>query len=717
MKKLTVNLQNCYGIRRLKEEFIFKNRTFSIYAPNGVMKTSFAKTFFDLSNGEISKDLHFPNRDPIMEIEVDDKELKQEQVFVIEPYNESYDAEVSTLLVNKELKKQYGEHYKNIDKAQKDLIKKLKQLSGLTGRNDDVEKIFTDIYGESFLDYVSNPDFLDFIEKEESSLDFVPYKIFFNEKVLKVIESGSFKTDLKEYIEKYNDLINNSPILQKDFTITHAQTVQDQLFKNNFFKAGHFVNLQGRGEAKNDDDLKSILEEEKNKVLNNEDLLKKFNTIDSKISNVELKDLRQFLLENKEILPLLENLDKFKKDIFTSYLIMEKDLVKNLVSTYDKSKVEIVKIIEEAKNHQTEWEEVVSQFNNKFSHLPFYLEVENKEDVLLKSEAPSVVFIFKDEVTKEEVRYKNKKDLINKLSTGEERALYILNIIFEVEKRKKEDYETLFIIDDIADSFDYKNKYAIVEYLKEISEFDKFYMMILTHNFDFFRTIQSRAVVSYGQCLIAVKNDEKVVLESIKDKHVLNPFLGWKNDLDNNKKLIASIPFIRNIIEYTAENDDDYKLLTSVLHFKDDTPNIKFDAVKKIFKNCIPNIKFPDISDKKVVDLIFETADECLTADEGMYLENKIVLSIAIRLKAEKFMKSQISDKSEINSFQTKELFNRYSEEFNNEKGKIEILKRVNLITPANIHINAFMYEPILDMGDGELRDLYTNIKAKLATE
>jgi hypothetical protein len=38
----------------------------------------------------------------------------------------------------------------------------------------------------------------------------------------------------------------------------------------------------------------------------------------------------------------------------------------------------------------------------------------------------------------------------------------------------------------------------------------------------------------------------------------------------------------------------------------------------------------------------------------------------------------------------------------------------VNLITPANIHINAFMYEPILDMGIGELVALYQDVKLNL---
>ncbi len=88
---------------------------------------------------------------------------------------------------------------------------------------------------------------------------------------------------------------------------------------------------------------------------------------------------------------------------------------------------------------------------------------------------------------------KEKEDLTEKgegsiLSQGERRGFYLLNVIFEIEHRKLEaekGKETLFIIDDIADSFDYKNKYAIVEYLQEISEHDNFYSIILTHNFDF----------------------------------------------------------------------------------------------------------------------------------------------------------------------------------------------------------------------------------------
>ena len=60
-------------------------------------------------------------------------------------------------------------------------------------------------------------------------------------------------------------------------------------------------------------------------------------------------------------------------------------------------------------------------------------------------------------------------DLTDGLSTGEKEGTYILNILFEMEERKQTKRDTLFVFDDIADSFDYQNKYAIVQYLKEIS--------------------------------------------------------------------------------------------------------------------------------------------------------------------------------------------------------------------------------------------------------
>ena len=50
MKQLNFDFENCFGISKFKETIDFKTcNTVMIYAPNGTMKTSFAKTLQILS--------------------------------------------------------------------------------------------------------------------------------------------------------------------------------------------------------------------------------------------------------------------------------------------------------------------------------------------------------------------------------------------------------------------------------------------------------------------------------------------------------------------------------------------------------------------------------------------------------------------------------------------------------------------------------------------
>jgi hypothetical protein len=76
-------------------------------------------------------------------------------------------------------------------------------------------------------------------------------------------------------------------------------------------------------------------------------------------------------------------------------------------------------------------------------------------------------------------------------------------------------------------------------------------------------------------------------------------------------------------------------------------------------------------------------------------------------------MWSQVTDQSEISGNQTGLLFQRYKDEFSGDpsyKDKIRILENVNIMTPENIHLNSFMYEPILDMGIDELKSLHDKV-------
>jgi hypothetical protein len=121
---------------------------------------------------------------------------------------------------------------------------------------------------------------------------------------------------------------------------------------------------------------------------------------------------------------------------------------------------------------------------------------------------------------------------------------------------------------------------------------------------------------------------------------------------------------------------------------------------------------------QKVIDIIFNQADSCCGAPETANLENKVILSIAIRLLADELMIKKINNSSitdSIETNQTRELFNIIKLNFPNDKTIISMLEKVVLMTPETIHLNSFMYEPILDLSDCHLKNLYDDLKSTLA--
>ncbi len=717
MEKLNVKLINCYGIKKLEYDFDFSDgKTYAIYASNGTMKTSFAKTFRDISKGEESKDLMFPKRRTIREtLDESDNPIAENQIFVIEPYNESFKSEKSsTLLVNKELKEKYDKIYSEIDNKKLIFFKKLKKLSGF---KEDIEKEISIVFSNGEIDFFICLKELEnkVLNGKELGFSDIIYSAIFNDKVLTFLETKDFKEKITEYINKFNELIDSSIYFKKGiFNHNNALIISKNLKENGFFDAKHSVSLntkENKHEIFTQEELDGVIREEKDKILSDPELKERFDAIDKAITkNIELRSFRNYLEKNPKILPELVDLVSFRKKLWISYFEYEKDSYKELLNDYESGKKEIEDIIKRANEQITDWREVINIFDKRF-FVPFKIGINNQKDVILKNESPNITFRFQDpdgdDTPVEE------SELLKVLSTGEKKAWYILNIIFEVEARKKNNNETIFIFDDIADSFDYKNKYAIIEYLKGISENNLFKSIILTHNFDFFRTIQLRLYLDRRKCLMVTKGKNKTSL--IKAEY-LKPFSYFKTNLSTNKKiLIASIPFARNLVEYAKDSDDsNYKKLTSLLHFMDDSESISLGDLESIFNYVFPNVNL-NLTDKhkKVLDLIFELAEDCLTAFEGINLENKIVLSIAIRLKAEKFMKNKITDTSRVGSItahQTLELIKIFKEEFSGNKN-IEILEEVNLMTPENIHLNSFMYEPILDMSDSHLKELYSNIK------
>ena len=383
-----------------------------------------------------------------------------------------------------------------------------------------------------------------------------------------------------------------------------------------------------------------------------------------------------------------------------------------MIKKYQDAEKRKKEIEDEAGKQRTQWESVIEIFNDRF-FVPFKLTATNRISVILGGEPMlSLGFTFEDGTDKASVE---KATLMQALSTGEKKALYVLNIIFEVEARKKANQETIFIVDDIADSFDYKNKYAIIQYLKDIAEGPHFKQIILTHNFDFFRTVNSR-FVCYSHCLMAFKNSIGLTLKQAIG--IKNIFVNdWKpNFFKDPQKKIASIPFIRNIIEYTKGGEDpDFIKLTSLLHWKSDSASITQDELDTIYNRVFGATGMSTDGKKPVIDIIHNEARVCVKASDSINFENKIVLSIAIRIAAEQFMVKKINDPAfiaSIESNQTEKLLTKFKVLFSGETDAIKTIQRVVLMTPENIHLNSFMYEPILDMSDEHLRKLYEDVLA-----
>lgn len=719
MKTLTLKLENCYGIRKLDEKLDFSTaKAIAIYAPNGSMKTSLAQTFQDIAAGTDSKDRIFPARLCTRVVRDEhNADLSKESVLVVRPYEETlgHSKKTSTLLVNTALRKEYEDLHAEIDAAKDAFLKAMKEQSR---SKRDIEKelslTFTATDNKFYIALNRIRD--EVAHRPGAPLKDVPYDLIFDDKVLNFLETKDFKEAISDYIKKYNELLAASTYFKKGvFNYYNAGQIAKQLAENGFFAAKHSVNLNAgeRKEITSQKELEDLIASEKEAISNDKDLRKKFAEIEKLIQkNATVREFEAYLQNHEELLTKFDNVADFRQEVWKAYIDARFDLYRTLLEKYQAAEARRKEIQDQAEKERTQWEEVIDIFNSRFV-VPFKLLAANKVDVILgQQEMLSLGFIFSDGADQAPV---DRPELLQTLSTGEKKALYVLNVLFEIEIRKKAAQDTLIVVDDIADSFDYKNKYAIIQYLMDISECPHFRQIILTHNFDFYRTVESR-FVGYSNCLMASKTGTGVALE--KAAGIKNVFINdWKGAFFSDpRKKIASISFMRNLIEYTrGDVDPDFVKLTSLLHWKADSQEITVSDLDGIYNGLFSATGGSADGHKPVVALIDEEAKECLNAPDGINFANKVVLAIATRLAAEKFMVDKINDAefvAGIVSNQTARLLKKFQELHAVERGALNVLQRVALMTPENIHLNSFMYEPILDMSDNHLRTLYNEVKS-----
>ncbi len=719
-KTATVELKNCYGIDALTHTFDFSNNNMPVlvYAPNGVMKTSLAKTLRQYVNNKEPEDIFFPERKSTFAItDETGAALDRDAVFVIDSIDEKYQsARISTLLASEELKARYDEIFGSIAEKKESLLKILKKPSGLSR---DIDVAIASAFKLKKEDILVALARLEREVKEGAHGEYatLKYKVLFSDKVVELLQNADVKALIDDYTKIYEQILDQSLYFKKGvFNHSNAETIAKNLKSNGWFEGGHSVNLNHAGERSEittEADLIAAIETEKEKILTDPKLAEMFQKVDGTLTTAELRSFRDYLIEHPFVVAELSDIDTFKQKVWISYLVQNSREYFELIEEYDASKEKIRAIIGEAEKEQTQWEAVIALFNDRFS-VPFKVQVENKGDAVLNVSAPQIAFYIEDREGGT-ARRTDRAILDKGLSNGEKRALYILNIIFEVEARRKAGIETLVVLDDIADSFDYKNKYAIVEYLHDMRSDDGFHLVILTHNYDFYRTVRGRLGVFGDNKLLS--NRLNGALQLIPDKLSDNPFTDWKENLTDPVVLVASIPFVRNLAEYVG-NDATFTQLTALLHIKDQTKALTVGELYGMYQSVLAAGSFSDFS--TVTGTVFELVmsaceDICKIEDDDLSLEQKIALSVGIRLVAEEVLIDKINDPGyvqKIGKNQTGKLIRKYERSGNCDAAVLRAVKRVALMTPENIHLNSFMFEPILDMSGHHLKALFAEVNA-----
>lgn len=724
MNTVTIDFQNCYGIKKLNYKFDFKkHHNYILYASNGMMKTSFTKTFKALSNKRKPSDEVY-ERKTICDVKVDDSTITPEQIFVINSYEDEYISPNSAkLMVKKELRQEYDVAMSEILELQNSFFTTLDGILGESQTAIILLSEFLNCQPVDVIDFLSKEIDNGILNEELFKIDFniIKYGDIISSSIEAFLSDAKNLEQIQEYTDRYNELLEKSPIFKRGvFSHNNAEVISQSLSTNGFFDAKHTIYLDGiNKKIDTATDFSNTLEEEKQKIFSDEKLKKKFEKINSTLGKRALSSFRGFIEKYPDAIPLLTEYTSFKRKIWV-YILKEAEAdLLTLIDSYHKTKTVISKIKDKAKEEKTQWDYVLEIFKSRFS-VPFTIEVPNYEDVYLLGSMPEFIFKYVDSDTGEETEIP-RKNLEKVLSQGEKRALFLLNIINDLEAIKLTGKPCLIIADDVAESFDYKNKYAIIEYLQEMMEDSNLHFIILTHNFDFYRTVANRAMkVVLPQMVQRVQNG----LEITNPKYVFkNPFEEMKNGIKNSidKDIVTSIPFVRNIIEYTrnADDDDNYSSLTSLLHIKDKTKTITLKDLENIFNEEIKigeNYSFSQGRENSLVyDLIISLArSEAQATKESIELDGKIIISMAIRLLAEEFMIDKLLKKSidfsGISKNQTGKLLQLYKSSCPNEVENIKTMNKVVLMSSENIHINSFMFEPLIDISIKSLIQLFGQI-------
>lgn len=746
MKRIQIEIKNGYGIVDFNHDFKYKDdkngshcHFYGLYAQNGTMKSSFAKTLFNYSKGiAVSDEIYqIPGSCVVSGI-------KRENILSYP----SYDGRVylsgsaAYLVSNQKVKEAYAEASKDVIEAFGRLRSK---ILAVTRTNDNegetvVEDYYSRLVSKEQVKSVTLPAVITLLranlpEIKQGKAQFcdISLNVFNSSNFKKFITNKKYSGLFGSLVKAYDEMRASPTYYREGFDSSSAHTLIKALEKSKYFNAKHEVVLRD-SEDKRTKNINSKEELENHLKTDFDRIIELYPNLKAALNqliadfSVGTNGEARRIIEDKsrrDILLFMGDEDRFYKNMWFGYLSGCVEEIENLLKVNDESKSKIEEALKNADDAETEWQDVIDIFNDRFSSLPYRIDIANKKDAIVE-DLISPIFEFKFRNPRNpSMPYKERPDnsgqlsiLGRVLSNGERKALYLLNIIFDVRKKLKDGVDILLVLDDVVESFDYRNKYAFFEYLQELaSQNSQLYIISLTHNFDFFRLVYEKLYPKNEKQFRLVISDEN---NNLSAEEMFDPrvFGNYKKDAATDKSAwVTMIPFARNIVEFQYGKDyDDYKELTKALHTINN--DVTIEDIQQYIQSIVSVADTPFNRSLSIYEAIIMHAKEVAAAtSDGFSLKDNLVLAIGTRLCIERYIISKISEEDYRNAVSkerdlTRKLLILYSNNCSdpNKQTYLKMFNKAAAIVDGTIHINSFMYEPLVDIGTWEMKKMFNEI-------
>jgi len=705
-------LENVYGIKKLINSNLINQNTI-IYSPNGVMKSSFSDGLFDISIDQNPRDVfnNLPASYTVINngTSVSEATSPKHLDLVVFKGEDIFDSifkekDIAQLVISTSLKKQYETKMSAI-KGKIDEIKGILAFAVLEekkgAKNTKIDGFLEQFYGNSDLERLttlfSSPH-SEIIEDTTS----VSFSKLFNPKTESILNDTTFIEKCEEF-QRLKDAKLNEAIFNASFGISQLENSHKSLITNKYYDAGHklYINEQ----TLDRDSVEALIVESIKSAYGSEEMKTSF-LVAKKVldANKDSREIVSSIFENTWLLEKLVNPNKFKVNLIYKKIENYQEEISEARKAIAAAMADIEGIYKKAQQTESLWREVIETYNNRFCNKHFDIAITNQSNAIIGIQEPVFTKVMK--TSRNEIT----EDIFSRFSSGEKRAIFILYFLYEIELKKMTGTDFTIIADDIVDSFDYKNKYAMIEYLSELSGDSKVQLIILTHNFDFYRSTCISLSGNLNSRLFAyLDSNEDVSLFSANSYNYesFSLFTNWKNS-DDIPSLIALIPFLRNLVELQEGNTSaSFSMLCNFLHYNLNTPLMNLTNLSHIYTNY--GVKYTIASSTQLYwDLLVQQVKNLTNPVNESDIKQKIILGLFIRLGSDYFL----LNKYKINnggaapiitpgSNWTKQLKKMSIIYLTSEEKKL--LDRSLTVAPSFVHVNSFMYEPLIDVGSEKL--------------